>query len=138
MNLGFIAWDRAGAEIAGAAVVAAGVYELTPLKRAYLDRCRDDDYRDASGVAAGVRYGMNCVGCSIGLMLVLFALGVMSLTWMLVIAALVFAEKVPRAGASLVTPIGLLLIGLGVWLALDRVVGARAHATDVAREGGTR
>lgn len=118
-DLGFVAWDRAGAGIAGAAVIAAGIYELTPLKRACLARCRANDYRNANGVDAGVRYAVNCVGCSIGLMLVLFALGVMSVVWMLLIAALVFAEKVPRVGASLVTPIALLLVGLGSWVALD-------------------
>jgi predicted metal-binding membrane protein len=47
-------------------------------------------------------------------MLVLLALGAMSVTWMLVVAALVFVEKVPRFGASLVWPVALLLVGLGV------------------------
>jgi predicted metal-binding membrane protein len=62
---------------------------------------------------AGVRYGVHCVGCSAGLMLVLLALGAMSVTWMLVVAALVFVQKVPRFGASLVSPVALLLVGLG-------------------------
>jgi predicted metal-binding membrane protein len=66
-----------------------------------------------------ISYGANCVGCSAGLMFVLFALGVMSLIWMLVVAALVFVEKVPRVGASLVVPIAVLLVGLGLWIALD-------------------
>ena len=52
-------------------------------------------------------------------MLVLFALGAMSVTWMLAVAALVFVEKVPRVGASLVRPIAVLLVGLGLWVALD-------------------
>ncbi len=117
-DLGFLAWDRAGAWIAGAAVVAAGLYELTPLKRASLRRCRAGSLT-ASPVAAGLRYGANCVGCSAGLMLVLFALGVMSITWMIVVAALIFVEKVPRIGPSLPAPIALVLVAAGVWIALD-------------------
>jgi predicted metal-binding membrane protein len=117
-DLGFLAWDRAGAWIAGAAVIAAGLYELTPLKRASLRRCRAGSLT-ANPVAAGLRYGGNCVGCSAGLMLVLFALGVMSITWMIVVAALVFVEKVPRIGASLSAPIALVLVTAGVWIAVD-------------------
>jgi predicted metal-binding membrane protein len=119
-DLGFLAWGRAGASVAGGAVVAAGLYELTPLKRACLGRCHAHvDRRAGNAVVAGSRYGANCVGCSAGLMLVLFALGVMSVTWMLVVAALVFVEKVPRFGARLVGPIAVLLVGLGLWIALD-------------------
>ncbi len=119
-NFGFLDWHREGAYVAGAAVVAAGLYELTPLKRACLGHCRvDADRRGPNPVVAGLRYGANCVGCSAGLMLVLFALGVMSITWMVMVAALVFVEKVPPVGASLVTPIALLLVGLGLWIALD-------------------
>ena len=103
-----------GIHAAGAAVVlAAAIYELTPLKRRCLACCRDGVRTDANGLAAGVRYGVHCVGCSAGLMLVLLALGAMSVTWMLVVAALVLVEKVPRFGASLVGPVALLLAGLG-------------------------
>jgi predicted metal-binding membrane protein len=120
-ELGFLAWDRAGAWVAGAAVVAAGLYELTPFKRASLGRCRADSDRGVARkpMVAGLRYAANCVGCSAGVMVVLFALGVMSITWMIVVAALVFVEKVPRVGASLPTPVALLLFGLGLWIALD-------------------
>ena len=119
-DFGFLGWDRGGAAIAGAAVIAAGIYELTPLKRAYLGRCRAHvDRRAGNAVVAGVRYGANCVGCSAGLMLVLFALGVTSVTWMVVVAALVFVEKVPPVGARLVAPIAVLLVVLGLWIALD-------------------
>jgi predicted metal-binding membrane protein len=95
-------------------VVAAAIYELTPLKRRCLASCRNGVRSDVNGMAAGVRYGVHCLGCSVGLMLVLLALGAMSVTWMLVVAALVFMEKVPRFGASLVEPVALLLVGLGV------------------------
>jgi predicted metal-binding membrane protein len=94
-------------------VVAAAIYELTPLKRRCLARCRSGVRSDTKGVVAGLRYGLHCIGCSAGLMLVLLALGAMSVTWMLVVAALVFVEKVPRFGASLVEPVAVLLAGLG-------------------------
>jgi predicted metal-binding membrane protein len=119
-DFGFLAWGRDGAYVTGAAVVAAGVYELTSLKRACLGRCRANaDPAPTNGVRAGLRYGVNCVGCSAGLMVVLFALGVMSFTWMLVIAALLLVEKVPQFGPRLVTPIATLLIALGLWIAFD-------------------
>ena len=64
-----------GTFAAGAVVIAAGVYEFTPLKKRFRRRCRES-------VGSGVEYGLNCVGSSIGLMLMLVALGVMSVTWM--------------------------------------------------------
>jgi predicted metal-binding membrane protein len=116
-QLGFLEWDRGGAYVAGAAVVAAGIYELTPVKRACLHRCRaraahNGAFRD------GIRYGIDCVGCSAGLMLVLFAVGVMSLFWMAIVAVLVFVQKVPAGGTRLVAPVAVLLLGLGFWIAL--------------------
>jgi predicted metal-binding membrane protein len=106
-----------GIHAAAAGVVfAAAIYQLTPLKRRCLARCRNDLRSDMNGVTAGLRYGVHCLGCSAGLMLVLLVLGAMSVTWMLVVAALVFVEKVPRFGASLVEPVALLLAGLGATL----------------------
>jgi len=61
--------------MAAALVIAAGVYELTPLKRHFRGRCR-------ASVRYGVVFGLDCVGSSIGLMLMLQALGVMNVTWM--------------------------------------------------------
>ena len=98
----------------GGVVIAAAVYELAPLKRRCLACCRNARSPNPNAFAAGARYGLHCLGCSAGLMLVLLALGAMSVTWMLVVAALVFVEKVPRFGASLVWPVALLLVGLGV------------------------
>ncbi len=135
-DIGFLAWDRSGAYIVAGAVVAAGLYELTPLKRGSLDRCRGHDaVASPNAVVAGLRYGVNCVGCSAGLMLVLFALGVMSVTWMLVVAGLVAVEKVPRAGRRLVAPIAVMLVGLGVWIALDpSSVPGLTHPPETMRE----
>src|SRR3954447_2466638 len=68
-----------GSFAAGVVVIAAGVYEFTPLKQHFRRRCRES-------VRSGFVFGLHCVGSSIGLMLILVALGVMSVTWMSVIA----------------------------------------------------
>jgi predicted metal-binding membrane protein len=123
---GFLAWDRQGPLVAGIAVAAAGVYQLTPLKRACLRHCRTPlhfvmhRWREggAGAFAMGLEHGAWCLGCCVGLMLVLFAVGVMSLVWMTIVAAVIFAEKVLPAGARLPGPVAVCLVGLGVWIAV--------------------
>lgn len=93
-----LAWDHAGRYLAGGVVLAAALYELTGAKRSCLRRCRDSRLlRRRPGAAGallmGLEQGAFCVGCSGALMVALFALGVMSLAWMLLIAALVAVEK---------------------------------------------
>jgi len=100
-----------GSMAAGAVTVAAGLYELTPLKRHFRRRCRDN-------VRSGFGFGLCCVGSSIGLMVMLVALGVMSVTWMLVIAVLVLAQKLLPAKAAVDVPLALAIIGLGIWIIL--------------------
>jgi predicted metal-binding membrane protein len=95
-----------GYAVAGGVVIAAGVYELTPLKRYFRRRCQD-------GVRSGFEFGLFCVGSSIGLMLVLVALSVMSIAWMAVIAALALAQKFLPAKAIIDAPVALAIIGLG-------------------------
>ncbi len=96
-----------GSVAAGALTVAAGVYEFTPLKRHFRRRCRDS-------VRSGYRFGLCCAGSSIGLMLMLVALGVMSITWMSVITVLVLAQKLLPPKATIDVPLALAIIGLGV------------------------
>jgi predicted metal-binding membrane protein len=96
-----------GSVAAGVAAIAAGVYELTPLKQRCRRRCRD-------GVGSGFEFGLYCVGSSIGLMLILVALSVMSIAWMSVIAVLVLAQKLVPRRAALDVPLALAIIGLGV------------------------
>lgn len=87
--------------IAGGLLVAAGVYQLTPLKHICLARCRSplsfmlSYWQDGrwGAVRMGLRHGVFCVGCCWVLFLLLVPLGVMNVGAMLVIAALVFAEK---------------------------------------------
>ncbi len=95
------AWDRAGRWVAGATLVVAAVYELTPLKDLCLGKCRSPlgfllgAWRDGRWCALrmGAKHGTWCVGCCWALMASLFALGAMSLTWMVFIAGLIAVEK---------------------------------------------
>jgi predicted metal-binding membrane protein len=100
-----------GSMAAGAVTVAAGLYELTPLKRHFRRRCRDS-------VRSGFGFGLCCVGSSVGLMVMLVALGVMSVTWMSVIAVLVLAQKLLPARAAVDVPLALAIIGFGIWIIL--------------------
>jgi predicted metal-binding membrane protein len=97
-----------GSVAAGAVAIAAGVYELTPLKQRFRRRCRE-------GVRSGFAFGLCCVGSSIGLMAVLVAVGIMSITWMSVIAVLVLAQKLLPAKAAIDVPLALAVAGLGIW-----------------------
>jgi predicted metal-binding membrane protein len=100
-----------GSVAAGAVVIAAGVYEFTPLKRHFRRRCRDS-------VRSGFQFGLCCVGSSIGLMAMLVALGVMSVTWMSVIAVLVLAQKLLPAKTAIDLPLALAIAGLGVLIVI--------------------
>ena len=100
-----------GSLAAGAVVIAAGVYEFTPVKRHFRRRCRDS-------VRSGLRFGLCCAGSSIGLMAMLVALGVMSVTWMSVIAVLVLAQKLLPAKTAIDLPLALAIAGLGVLIVI--------------------
>lgn len=100
-----------GTWAAGLIVIAAGLYELTRLKQ-HCRRCCLA--RTRSGRGGGFEFGLYCVGSSIGLMLMLVALGVMSVTWMLVISGLVFAQKLVPAKAVIDVPLALAIIALGI------------------------
>jgi predicted metal-binding membrane protein len=95
-----------GSVAAGIVVLAAGVYELTPVKQHLREHCRET-------VRSGLEYGVYCVGSSIGLMLVLVAVSIMS-AWMSVIAAAVVAEKLLPARPARDLPLALAIVALGV------------------------
>ena len=96
-----------GTWAAGLIVIAAGLYELTRLKQHCRRCCR-------ARTRSGFEFGFYCVGSSVGLMVMLVALGVMSVTWMLVIAALVFVQKLLPARAAIDVPLALAIIALGI------------------------
>ncbi|HEX2495325.1 MAG TPA: DUF2182 domain-containing protein [Gaiellaceae bacterium] len=117
---GRLAWDQNGPYAAGAVIVLAGIYELTPLKKHLLHSCRSPHDRGKRGaLGAGVENGLYCVGCCLGLMAVLFALGVMSAFWMVAIAAVIFIEKVFANGPRLTRVVGIGLIVLGLWVGVS-------------------
>ena len=107
----YAAYRPHGTPAAGAVVIAAAVYEVTPLKRHFRRRCRE-----ATG--SGFTFGLCCAGSSLGLMLVLVALDVMSITWMAVTAVLVLAQKLLPPNAALDVPLALAITGLGIWIIL--------------------
>ena len=115
--------------LAAALVIAAGIYQLTPLKRACLTHCQTpmgflmSHWRDGTAGAfrMGLQHGLYCVGCCWVLMCVLFAVGVMNLGWVAVLSAFILFEKLGLGGNSISRIGGVLLIGAGaVMLALGR------------------
>jgi predicted metal-binding membrane protein len=100
-----------GTLVAGTLAIAAGVYEFTPLKRHCRRRCRES-------VRSGFQFGRYCVGSSIGLMLMLVAVGVMSVTWMSVIAVVFLAQKLLPPKPAIDVPLALAIVGLGIVIVL--------------------
>ena len=100
-----------GPVAAGVVVIAAGVYEFTPLKRHFRRRCR-------GSVRSGFQFGLCCAGSSIGLMAMLVVLGVMSVTWMSVIAVLILAQKLLPAKTAIDLPLAVAIAGLGVLIVI--------------------
>jgi predicted metal-binding membrane protein len=136
------AWDRAGRWVAGATLVVAAVYELTPLKDVCLSRCRSPlgfllgSWRDGrrGALRMGAQHGAWCVGCCWALMASLFALGVMNLTWMAVVAGLIAVEKtLPwRRVATYGTAAVLLALGVLLLVAPHAVPGLTVPGADPA------
>jgi predicted metal-binding membrane protein len=115
----WLAWDRGGPFVAGGVIVAAGLYELTPFKDILLRRSCSPLHPERHGtLRTGLANGLDCVGCCFGLMAVLFALGVMSVLWMAIVAGVIFAEKVLLRGLRLPRFVALALVGLGIWVAV--------------------
>jgi len=114
---------------AGLLLLLAGVYQFTPLKHACLVRCRTPlgfllaEWRDgtAGGLVMGLRHGVYCVGCCWLVMALLFAVGVMNLLWVVLIAAYVLLEKVSPGGWWVSRAIGVLLAGWGMRMLIAMV-----------------
>jgi predicted metal-binding membrane protein len=117
-----LAWDRAGRWVAGATLVAAAVYELTPFKNVCLTKCRSPlgflltSWRTgpAGALRMGAAHGGWCVGCCWALMAALFALGIMSVAWMAFVAGLIAVEKILPWRRPATWGVAALLLGLGV------------------------
>jgi predicted metal-binding membrane protein len=132
LHLHWLAWSAGGPYVAGGVIVGAALYELTPVKSACLSHCRDTErlvgrWRPGApgALLTGLQHGGFCVGSSWALMAALFAIGVMNVTWMAVVTALVAIEKLlPHrrvAIASIVVFIA--VVGFAVAFAPGQVPG---------------
>ena len=124
MSGDFLAWDGAGRWAAGGTLIVAAVYELTPMKDVCLAKCRSPlgfllgSWRDgwSGAFQMGAKNGAWCVGCCWALMASLFALGVMSIVWMALVAGLIAVEKtvpwrrVAHGTAAVLLALGVLLL----------------------------
>lgn len=128
-GLGDLPWQNEGHLIAAVAIAAAGIYELTPLKRTCLKHCRSPMHYVLGGwrsgrlgaLRMGVEHGGWCVACCWGLMTILFAVGVMSIPWMVIVGGLIAAEKTLRGGqwVTVAVAIGCLALSAFVLLSPD-------------------
>ncbi len=132
LDVGFLAWDEAGPYVAGGVIVGAALYQLTALKDTCLRQCRGpvtlllEHWRPGhvGALRMGIEHGGFCVGCCWALMAALFALGVMSIGWMALIAALIAAEKLmPRSGVKRGVAVVLAALGIAVAFAPEQVPG---------------
>ena len=96
-----------GAVVATALIAGAGIYELTPLKRECRRRCHDR-------VRSGLRFGVYCCGSSIGLMLVLVAVDVMSIPLMCAVAVVALAQKLLPPHPAVDLPLTVAIVAIGV------------------------
>ena len=133
LSIDALAWDEGGPYLAGAVILAASAYQLTPAKDVCLRKCRSPldfvmgYWKPGYGGALrmGVEHGAWCVGCCWALMTALFALGVMSLGWMAFVAALIAVEKLLpwKAVANRGIAVVLVVLGLAVAFAPEDVPG---------------
>jgi predicted metal-binding membrane protein len=116
---------RATTPYLGAAfLIGAGIYQLTPAKRACLVHCRSPlafllhHWRNGAGgaVRMGLEHGLYCIGCCWLLMALLFVGGIMNLLWIAGISILVLLEKVVPRGEAIAMVAGALLVGAGLWM----------------------
>lgn len=128
----------AAPRIGGSVLVAAGLYQLTPLKSACLSKCRTPmqfvlaSWRDGYGGAwrMGIEHGVYCLGCCWMLFVILFPLGVMNVGAMAVLTLLIFAEKTSplSRAAVLAAAIALIVYGAAV-IATPDLLPTAIHST---------
>ena len=124
--------------LGGLLLLAAGVFQFTPLKRSCLTHCRAPlefimtRWREGrrGAFAMGVEHGAFCTGCCWALMALLFVLGVMNILWIAALTILVALEKMLPRAKWLSTATGVLLVCWGAWVlaggaGLDGIAGAR-------------
>ncbi len=150
LHLGILSWDRGGAYLAGAVVLAAAAYQLTAPKSACLSKCsapRDfvrRHWHDGLGgsLRMGIEHGAWCIGCCWALMAALFALGAMNVAWMAFVAALIAIEKLApwKVAANGTIAIVLVVLGLAVAVMPERVPGLTLPSSakgEMTMQGGS-
>jgi predicted metal-binding membrane protein len=141
-----LAWHSAGREVAGATLIVAAIYEVTPLKDVCLGKCRSPlgvllgSWREghSGAVRMGAKNGAWCVGCCWALMASLFALGVMSVSWMAFVAGIIAAEKtVPwrRQVVTYATSATLFVLGILVLAVPDALPALTIPSGDTMQMG---
>jgi predicted metal-binding membrane protein len=148
LDLGVLAWDEAGSYLAGGAILAAAIYQLSPLKERSLRSCRNprafvSEHWRPGGVGAlrmGIEHGRVCLGSSGAVMATLFALGVMSVGWMVLVAALIAAEKLLPWSTVATRGIAVLLavLAVGVAFAPEDVPGLTIPGSPAAMKAMER
>ncbi len=130
LDVSWLAWDRGGPYVAGGVILGAALYELTPLKARCLRHCRNPELLTgrwrpgtSGALVMGLEHGGFCVGSSWALMAALFAIGVMNVAWMIVVAAVVAIEKLlPRESVAIgATVVFFAALGLVFVIAPDQV-----------------
>jgi predicted metal-binding membrane protein len=123
LHIDALAWSSAGRYVAGASVVAAGLYQLTAAKHRWLARCTVPLHSSSEGISSALRvgteHGVCCVACCGTLMAALYALGMMSITWMAVVTVLIVTERLVPRPALAVHAVAAVLVVLGVALVLS-------------------
>jgi predicted metal-binding membrane protein len=125
LDIEALSWDRSGPYVAGGVIALAALYELTPLKHACLSRCRNPigfvitSWRDGGlgAVTMGIHQGAWCIGCCWALMAALFAVGVMSVAWMVFFALVIAAEKLLPWERAVSYGVAIVLLALAIGVA---------------------
>ena len=107
--------------IGGVVLIAAGLYQLSPLKNTCLAKCRTPlqfvmtSWRDGAGgaIRMGIEHGAYCLGCCWLLFVILFPLGMMNIAALALLTALIFAEKVLLVGRAVSAIAGVALVVYG-------------------------
>jgi predicted metal-binding membrane protein len=144
LSIDAFSWENGGPYLAGGVILAAAVYQLTPAKDVCLRHCRSPldfitgHFHEGYGGAlrVGFGHGVWCIGCCWALMAALFAVGVMSIGWMVFVAALIATEKLLpwKHVANREIALLLLILGLAVAFFPDRVPGLTLPDSAQARQ----
>jgi predicted metal-binding membrane protein len=116
--------------LASLLLLAAGLFQWTPLKYTCLHHCRSpfsfllNDWRAGTkgALQMGLKHGSYCLGCCWSLMALLFVAGVMNLLWIATLTALILVEKIAPKGHYLSRIAGVVFVGWGIWLAVTALV----------------